>query len=59
MINQGIKTRTEVTMEQTGGDWNSNMEQLALENAALKEAGIDPASTSVTITTGDGDGEGD
>jgi len=55
LINQGIKTRSEVTMELTGGDWSANVEQLAMENAALKEVGIDPAGTTVSVSTGDAD----
>lgn len=37
-IQQGIKTREQVTREQGGGDWNANMAQILQENAALAEA---------------------
>lgn len=37
-INQGIKTRTQVTREMGGGNWEDNVEQLRRENEALNAA---------------------
>lgn len=39
-INIGISTRQRETIEMTGGDFDSNVAQLARENQLLKEAGI-------------------
>lgn len=39
LINKGIKTHEQVTRERGGGDWQENMEQLAIENAMLAAAG--------------------
>ncbi len=39
MIDHGIKTHEQVTMETTGRDWEENVEQLTRENQVLKEAG--------------------
>lgn len=50
LINEGIKTHTEVTRERTGGDWEDNVAQLALENEALKAAGGNTVQISMTLT---------
>lgn len=39
LIDRGIKTHEQTTMEMTGGDWYENVEQLNRENAALDAAG--------------------
>lgn len=51
LVDAGIKTRTEVTREMTGGDWDDNVAQLALENEALTAAGGN--TTQGTISTTD------
>ncbi len=38
-IQHGLKTHEQVTMEDSGGDWNANVEQLKAENEKLKAAG--------------------
>jgi lambda family phage portal protein len=38
-VDRGFKTHEQVTREQGGGDWEANVEQLALENEKLKNAG--------------------
>ena len=38
MVEHGFKTNEQVTRELGGGDWNANIEQLALENQKLAEA---------------------
>ena len=39
LIDRGIKTHEQVTMETSGGDWYENVEQLHRENEALSAAG--------------------
>ncbi len=39
LIDRGIKTHEQVTMETSGGDWYENVEQLRRENEALSAAG--------------------
>lgn len=39
LIDRGIKTHEQVTRELSGGDWTANVEQLAQENALLRQAG--------------------
>lgn len=51
-VAEGFKTREQVTREQGGGDWNSNIEKLALENKLLRDAA--PVSTEANE---DGDEE--
>ncbi|MBR2132222.1 MAG: phage portal protein [Oscillospiraceae bacterium] len=38
LINSGIKTHSQVTREMSGGDWETNVEQLKRENEMLREA---------------------
>lgn len=38
-IQHGLKTHEQATMEDSGGDWNANVEQLKAENEKLKAAG--------------------
>ena len=56
LIDAGIKTHAEVTMEKTGGDWSEKVETLRLENMLLDEAGGGKAQ--ITMNTGEGDGNG-
>lgn len=39
LIDRGIKTHEQVTMEMSGGDWYENVEKLRIENEALAAAG--------------------
>ena len=39
-IQTGVKTHSEVTTETTGGDWDSNMARLAVEQKMMQEAGL-------------------
>lgn len=39
LTEHGFKTHEQVTLEMGGGDWESNVEQLAFENQKLAEAG--------------------
>ncbi len=56
LIDRGIKTHAQVTMEMTGGDWEENVEQLAKENELLRNAG---GGTIASMSTGVGsDGGG-
>lgn len=58
LTDQGIKTHAEVTRELSGGDWESNVEQLAMENVLLRQAG--GGTTKVSVDGNDsseGDGE--
>lgn len=38
-VNNGFKTHAQVTREMGGGDWDSNVEQLRLENEKIRAAG--------------------
>ncbi len=49
-IQNGLKTHEQVTREQGGGDWYTNVAQLGEENALLMQAGYTP--TQITITDG-------
>lgn len=45
LVNHGFKTHEQVTRELGGGDWETNVELLAIENEKLKAAGggtVDP-----------------
>lgn len=44
-IQHGIKTHEQITRETGGGDWNENVEQLAVENEKLSLAGGAPSAT--------------
>ena len=39
LVDHGFKTHEQVTREMGGGDWDANVEQLAVENAKLAAAG--------------------
>ncbi len=56
LIDHGIKTHSQVTMEMTGGDWEENVEQLARENELLAKAG---GGTTAAMNTGGGEGDGE
>ena len=47
MVDNGFKTREQVTREQGGGDWEANLEQLALENQKMAEAGLTPTASNL------------
>ncbi len=51
MVDRGIKTYAEVTRELSGGDWESNVEQLRIENEMLRAAG--GGAKAVTTNLGD------
>jgi len=54
LIDHGIKTHAQVTMEMTGGDWEENVEALAKENELLAKAG---GGTIAAMQTGGGEGD--
>lgn len=56
LIDHGIKTHEQVTMEKTGEDWNENVEKLALENELLMAAG--GATTQITMNVNDSEENG-
>lgn len=55
-VNNGFKTRTQVTRELGGGDYTENVEQLAQENTALDAAGGNRAATVLEEPDNDDDG---
>lgn len=50
LIQHGIKTRTQVTREKTGEDWDDNVAQLAIEQQKMIDAGLmaDPLEIDLT-----------
>lgn len=52
LINAGIKTHAQVTIERNGGDWEKNITQLKHEKELLSEGGFNYAQTG---NTGGGD----
>ena len=59
LIDRGIKTHEQVTVERGGGDWEENIEQLARENEMLTAAGgkqEDPTGSGYTDEGDGGDG---
>ena len=56
-IQHGLKTHEQATMEDSGGDWNVNVEQLAAENEKLMAAGGGSA-VQVTVKPDDEEKEG-
>lgn len=46
-MKEGIKTRQQITLELTGGDWEENVAMLKRENELLKEAGISNNGESI------------
>lgn len=57
-IQHGLKTHEQATMEDSGGDWDANVEQLAAENAKLTAAGGGSA-VQVTVKPDDEEKEGE
>ncbi len=57
-IQHGLKTHEQATMEDSGGDWNVNVEQLASENEKLTAAGGGSA-VQVTVKPDDEEKEGE
>lgn len=57
LINNAIKTHSQVTREMSGGDWEANVEQLRRENEMLRRA---RAGAKVTVPEpGEGNGDSD
>ena len=57
-IQHGLKTHEQVTMEMSGGDWEENVNQLAIENALLAAAGGGGIRMEVDPNEKDDDDEG-
>ena len=57
-IQHGLKTHEQATMEDSGGDWNVNVEQLAAENEKLTAAS-GGAAVQVTVKPDDEEKEGE
>ena len=59
-IQHGLKTHEQATMEDSGGDWNANVEQLKAENEKLTAAGGGgPIQLTVDPNKNDDDEGGD
>lgn len=56
LTQHGFKTHEQVTLEMGGGDWESNMEQLAIENKLLAEAGGGHITVHIDPKTSEGEG---
>ena len=56
-IQHGLKTHEQATMEDSGGDWDANVEQLGAENEKLRAAG-GGADVKVTVDPDKKDDEG-
>lgn len=56
LVDRGFKTHEQVTREMSGGDWEDNIERLALENVKLSDA---RGATSPAPTDGDNDDDED
>jgi len=56
-IQHALKTHEQVTMEVSGGDWDANVEQLALENEKLTAAG--GGNVQITMNLNDNGGDDD
>ena len=56
LTEHGFKTHEQVTLEMGGGDWESNIEQLAIENQRLAEAGGGRITVPIDPKAGDGEG---
>ena len=52
----GSKTHEQVALEMGGGDWESNIEQLAIENQRPAEAGGGRITVPIGPKAGDGEG---
>lgn len=59
LTEHGFKTHEQVTREMGGGDWEANVEQLAIENKRLAEAGGGRVTVPIDPKAGDDDGEGE
>ena len=57
-IQHGLKTHEQATMEDSGGDWNANVEQLKAENEKLKAAGGGTSGPPPDVPTEKDDDEG-
>ena len=57
-IQHGLKTHEQATMEDSGGDWNANVEQLKAENEKLKAAGGGASGPLPDVPTEKDDDEG-
>lgn len=53
LIQNGLKTREQVTVEMAGGSWEDNVHQLTHENELLKAAGCLPGTNPVDINEPD------
>lgn len=56
LTEHGFKTHEQVALEMGGGDWESNIEQLAIENQRLAEAGGGRIVVPVDPKAGEGEG---
>lgn len=57
LTEHGFKTHEQVALEMGGGDWESNIEQLAIENQRPAEAGGGRITVPIDPKAGDGEGE--
>ncbi len=57
-IQHGLKTHEQATMEDSGGDWNANVEQLKAENEKLKAAGGGASGPTLDVPMEKDDDEG-
>ena len=58
-IQHALTTHEQVTMEVSGGDWDSNVEQLAAENAKLVAAGGGNVSITMNLDAKEAEDGGD
>lgn len=58
-VKNGFKTRTQVTREQSGADWEENVAQLARENEQLAAANGDTSQSHSAASPQGGDGDDD
>ena len=56
LVNHGFKTHEQVTRELGGGDWETNVELLTIENEKLKAAGGGTVDSVLYVEGADGDG---
>lgn len=56
LTEHGFKTHEQVALEMGGGDWESNIEQLAIENQRPAEAGGGRITVPIDPKAGDGEG---
>lgn len=55
-VDNGFKTRTQVTRETNGGDWEANVARLADEKAMMQEAGLAQQPPQIIQEGDDGNG---